>query len=84
MPSLVSRYERARRRGVPFTAARYVQRQTKPGNHLYEWKEMIGPRDKRKPYTGRFNPYTSHGFGIFEFLDMCNAMGGAWDSGYQD
>lgn len=45
-----------------------------PDSHLYKWKEMIGPRDERKPYRGRFNPYASHGFAIFEFLDMCNAM----------
>lgn len=35
---------------------------------------MIGPRDERKPYRGRFNPYASHGWAIFDFLDMCNAM----------
>jgi alpha-L-arabinofuranosidase len=46
-----------------------------PDGHLYKWKEMIGPRDLRKPYRGYFNPYASHGFGIFEFLDFCEAAG---------
>jgi alpha-L-arabinofuranosidase len=42
---------------------------------LYKWKEMIGPRDLRKPYTGAYNPYASHGFGIFDFLDFAEAAG---------
>lgn len=46
-----------------------------PDGHLYKWKEMIGPRDERQPYTGWFNPYASHGFGVFEFLDMCHGAG---------
>ena len=46
-----------------------------PDGHLYKWKEMIGPRDERQPYTGWFNPYASHGFGVFEFLDMCQSAG---------
>ena len=46
-----------------------------PDSHLYKWKEMIGPRDEREPYTGWFNPYASHGFGVFEFLDMCQGAG---------
>ncbi len=41
----------------------------------YLWKNMIGPRDLRIPYTGAFNPFASHCFGIFEFLDMANAIG---------
>ena len=43
--------------------------------HLYKWKQMIGPRDERTPYQGWFNAYASHGFAIFEFLDMCQAAG---------
>jgi len=46
-----------------------------PDGHLYKWKEMIGPADERKPYLGNFNPYASHGFDIFEFLDLCDAAG---------
>lgn len=46
-----------------------------PDGQLYKWKEMIGPRDERAPYHGWFNPYASHGFSIFEFIDMCEAAG---------
>lgn len=42
---------------------------------LYKWKEMIGPRDLRKPYAGSFNPYASHGFGIIDFLNFAEAAG---------
>jgi len=45
-----------------------------PEGHLHRWKEMIGPRDERTPYHGYFNPYTSHGFSFFEFMDFCEAM----------
>lgn len=45
------------------------------GATLYKWKKMIGPRDERQPYTGWFNPYASHGFSIFEFMDFCEAAG---------
>jgi hypothetical protein len=41
-----------------------------PDGQIYKWKEMIGPRDLRKPYRGLFNPYASHGFGIFDFLNL--------------
>lgn len=46
-----------------------------PDGQLYKWKEMIGPRDLRKPYRGNFNPYASHGFGIFDFLNLCEKAG---------
>ena len=46
-----------------------------PDGHLYRWKEMIGPRDLRKPYEGWFNPYATHGFGIIDLLDLCEAAG---------
>jgi alpha-L-arabinofuranosidase len=46
-----------------------------PDAHLYKWKEMIGPRDLRKPYHGTFNPYATHGFAIFDFLNLCEAAG---------
>jgi alpha-L-arabinofuranosidase len=46
-----------------------------PDSLLYRWKNMIGPRDERLPYTGTFTPYASHGFGIFEFLMVAEAAG---------
>jgi hypothetical protein len=41
----------------------------------YRWKQMIGPRDRRPPYTGYWYPHSSNGWGIFEFLDLCEAAG---------
>ena len=46
-----------------------------PDGQLYKWKEMIGPRDLRKPYRGYFNAYASNGFGIFDFLNFAEAAG---------
>ncbi len=46
-----------------------------PDSLLYRWKNMIGPRDERLPYTGTFTPYSTHGFGIFEFLMLAEAAG---------
>ena len=39
----------------------------------YRWKSMIGPRDRRAPYEGYWYPYSSNGWGIFEFLQFCEA-----------
>ena len=44
-----------------------------PQGELYKWKEMIGPRDLRKPYKGWFNHYATHGFGVVEFTAFCRA-----------
>ncbi len=41
----------------------------------YRWKNMIGPRDRRPPYQGTWYPYSSNGWGIFEFLGLCEAAG---------
>jgi alpha-L-arabinofuranosidase len=41
----------------------------------YRWKNMIGPRDRRPPYRGFWYPHSSNGWGIFEFLDFCEAAG---------
>ncbi len=41
----------------------------------YRWKNMIGPRDRRAPYKGFWYPQTSNGWGIFDFLDFCEAAG---------
>ena len=45
-------------------------------NHAeYRWKKMIGPRDRRPPYQGTWYPYSSNGWGIFDFLNFCEAAG---------
>jgi hypothetical protein len=41
----------------------------------YRWKKMIGPRDRRPPYKGTWYPYSSNGWGIVDFLDLCEAAG---------
>jgi hypothetical protein len=41
----------------------------------YRWKQMIGPRDRRPPYNGYWYPHSSNGWGIFDFLDLCEAAG---------
>ncbi|TCC98216.1 beta-L-arabinofuranosidase domain-containing protein [Pedobacter psychroterrae] len=39
----------------------------------YKFKNMIGDPDKRPPYRGHWNHYTTNGFGIEEFLQFCEA-----------
>ncbi|MBS0203207.1 MAG: DUF1080 domain-containing protein [Planctomycetes bacterium] len=39
----------------------------------YRWKNMIGPRDRRPPHAGTWYPYSTNGWGILEFLDVCEA-----------
>ncbi len=41
----------------------------------YRWKKMIGPRDRRPPYRGFWYPQSSNGWGILDFLDLCEAAG---------
>jgi hypothetical protein len=41
----------------------------------YRWKNMIGPRAHRPPYSGWWHPHSSNGWGIFEFLSFCEASG---------
>lgn len=41
----------------------------------YQWKKMIGPRDRRPPYRGTWYPYSSNGWGIIDFLEFCEAAG---------
>ncbi len=41
----------------------------------YRWKKMIGPRDRRPPYKGTWYHYSSNGWGILDFLDLCEAAG---------
>jgi alpha-L-arabinofuranosidase len=45
-------------------------------NHTeYRWKKMIGPRDRRPPSQGTWYPHSSNGWGIFDFLNFCEAAG---------
>jgi hypothetical protein len=41
----------------------------------YRWKKMIGPRDRRPPYRGHWYPYSTNGWGIIDFLNLCEAAG---------
>ena len=40
----------------------------------YRWKKMIGPRDRRPGYKGTWYEHSSNGWGIIDFLDLCEAM----------
>jgi hypothetical protein len=44
-------------------------------NPEYRWKKMIGSRAQRPPYEGHWYPYSSDGWGIFDFLNLCEAAG---------
>ena len=45
-------------------------------NHSdYRWKKMIGPRDRRPPYSGTWYRYSSNGWGILDFMEFCEAAG---------
>jgi hypothetical protein len=44
----------------------------------YRWKKMIGPRDRRPPYTGTWYKNSSNGWGILDFMDFCEAAGFAY------
>ena len=39
----------------------------------YRWKHMIGDPDRRPPYNGHWYPNSTNGFGIFDFLNFCEA-----------
>lgn len=41
----------------------------------YRWKKMVGPRDRRPPYRGTWYPWSTNGWGIVDFLDLCEAAG---------
>jgi len=41
----------------------------------YRWKKMIGPRDRREPCQGTWYPYSSNGWGIPDFMNLCEAAG---------
>jgi alpha-L-arabinofuranosidase len=40
----------------------------------YRWKNMIGPRDRRPIYKGTWYRWSSNGWGIVDFLNLCEAM----------
>lgn len=39
----------------------------------YRWKEMIGPRGKRKPFVGFWYPHSTNGWNLVDFMDFCEA-----------
>jgi len=39
----------------------------------YRWKKMVGPRDRRPPHVGHWYRWSTNGWGIVEFLDLCEA-----------
>ena len=39
----------------------------------YKWKQMLGDRDKRPQTRGMWYPFSTNGFGIEEFVQMCRA-----------
>ncbi len=41
----------------------------------YRWKKMVGPRDRRPPYKGTWYAHSTNGWGIVDFLDLCEAAG---------
>jgi hypothetical protein len=41
----------------------------------YRWKKMIGPADRRPPYSGLWYPYSTNGWGIPDFMNFCEAAG---------
>ena len=55
-----------------FTVARYGGSMVHGG---YRWKPMIGPRHQRPPYGSGYYSYPTHGWGILDFLDLCEAAG---------
>jgi hypothetical protein len=41
----------------------------------YRWKKMTGMRDQRPAYSGTWYKYSTNGWGIFDFMDFCEAAG---------
>ena len=41
----------------------------------YRFKNMIGPREQRPPYRGHWYWWATNGFGIEEFVQLCEACG---------
>lgn len=40
----------------------------------YRWKKMIGPREGRPAYSCIWYSYSSNGWGIIDFLNLCEAL----------
>lgn len=40
----------------------------------YRWKRFRGPASSRQPYDGWWYPYSSSGWGMFEHLELCEAL----------
>lgn len=41
----------------------------------YRFKKMIGDRDRRPPYHGHWNRWSTNGFGIEDFVALCEKAG---------
>jgi len=44
-------------------------------NPGYLWKDMLGPRDERKPYLGSWYKYFTHGWAMFDKANYAERMG---------
>ena len=44
-------------------------------NNGYKWKRMLGEPEFRENYNGTWYANSSFGFGIIEFLELCEALG---------
>ncbi len=44
----------------------------------YKWKKMTGASEERGGYKGWWYEHASYGFGIIEFMDLCEALGKAY------
>ncbi len=42
-------------------------------NAEYRWKKMIGPFEHRQPYNGHWYPFSTNGWGVIDFLNLCDA-----------
>lgn len=40
----------------------------------YKWKQMLGAPETRPPFKSWWYPWGSYGFGIVEFLELCEAL----------
>lgn len=43
-------------------------------NEIYKWKNMISAPENRPTYKGWWYDYSSYGFGIIEFMDLCEKL----------
>jgi len=73
--SRICRFARRRRRVNRSRRDTSPLRRSMVNNPEYRWKKMIGSRAQRPPYEGHWYPYSSDGWGIFDFLNLCEAAG---------